>query len=149
MKKAGCYSIFYGIESLDQDCLDAVNKGATVEQAENVIKLTKKIGIEVRANFILGLPKETPEKAKAMIKKICRLNPDYLKFNIITPYPGTPFYELAKQGKWGSFKKDYNRSTNYFVTFLPFGYKDSQELEALRKFFLGNFIYARVTFYQN
>ncbi len=139
MKQAGCYSIFYGIESFDQDCLDAVNKGITVEQAENVIRLTKQAGIEVRANFMLGLPKETPEKARAMIKRICKLNPDYVKFNIITPYPGTPFYELAQQGKWGSFKEDYDRSTNYFVTFLPFGYKSHQELEDIRKSFFRKF----------
>ncbi|MEK7189868.1 MAG: ribosomal protein L7/L12, partial [Patescibacteria group bacterium] len=47
----------------------AINKGIKVEQAENVIKMTKKAGIEVRANFILGLPNETPEKVKKMIKE--------------------------------------------------------------------------------
>jgi radical SAM superfamily enzyme YgiQ (UPF0313 family) len=134
MKKAGCYSIFYGVESFDQDCLDAVSKGIRVEQAEKTIKLTQEAGIEVRANFILGLPKETPQKARAMIKKICQLNPDYVKFNIMTPYPGTLLYKEIKEGKWGIFKEDYNNLTNYFVTFLPFGYKDFSELELMKKY---------------
>lgn len=134
MKKAGCYSIFYGIESFDQDCLDAVNKGIKVEQAENVIRLTKQAGIEARANFILGLPNETPEKVRTMIKKIIKLNPDYVKFNVLTPYPGTPLYDEVKSGRWGILKEDYDRSTGYFATFLPFGYKNFQELEKMRQY---------------
>jgi radical SAM superfamily enzyme YgiQ (UPF0313 family) len=134
MKRAGCYSIFYGVESLDQDCLDAINKGIKVEQAERVIKLTKQAGIEVRANFILGLPKETPAKAKAMIKRICQLNPDYVKFNILTPYPGTPLYQEVKKGEWGIFEENYDRATLYFATFLPFGYQSFAELEAMRQY---------------
>lgn len=134
MKKAGCYSIFYGIESFDQDCLDAVNKGIKVEQAQKVMRLTKKAGIELRANFILGLPNETPQKVKAMLKKICKINPDYIKFNIMTPYPGTALYQEVKSGKWGIFKEDPNKSTGYFATFLPYGYKSFEELEAMRKY---------------
>jgi len=134
MKKAGCYSIFYGIESFDQECLDAVNKGIKVEQAQKAMELTKKAGIEVRANFILGLPNETPEKVKAMVKKICKINPDYIKFNILTPYPGTALYQEVKKGRWGIFKEDPNRSTGYFATFLPFGYKSFEELEGMRRY---------------
>lgn len=134
MKQAGCYSIFYGVESLDQDCLDAINKGIKVEQAEKVIRLTKLAGIEARVNFILGLPYETPAKVKAMIKKIIKLNPDYVKFNILTPYPGTLLYQEVKTGKWGVFQENYDRATLYFATFLPFGYKDLAEIEAMRQY---------------
>lgn len=134
MKKAGCYSIFYGFESLDQDCLDAINKGIKVEQIENIIKLTKKAGIEVRANFILGLPNETPEKVKTMLKRIFKLNPDYIKFNVLTPYPGTELYHQVKSGKWGKFEEDWNKSTSYFATFLPDGYKSFEELEKMRRY---------------
>ncbi len=134
MKQAGCYSIFYGVESLDQDCLDAINKGIKVEQAENVIRLTKQAGIEARANFILGLPHETPQKAKAMVKRIIKLNPDYVKFNILTPYPGTLMYEAVKSGRWGIFNEDYDRATGYFATFLPQGYKSFAELESVRRY---------------
>ncbi len=134
MKQAGCYSIFYGIESLDQDCLNAVNKGIKVEHAQKAMALTKKAGIEVRANFILGLPNETPEKVKIMLEKICKINPDYIKFNILTPYPGTTLYQEVKSGKWGIFKEDYDRATGYFATFLPYGYKNFEELEAIRRY---------------
>lgn len=141
MKRAGCYSIFYGVESLDQDCLDAINKGIKVEQAENVIGLTKQSGIEARANFILGLPHETPQKVKAMVKRIIKLNPDYVKFNVLTPYPGTLLYEKVKSGEWGVFQEDYNRSTGYFATFLPHGYKSFAELESIRRYAFSKFYF--------
>lgn len=134
MKEAGCYSIFYGIESFDQNCLNAINKGIKVEDSERVMRLTKKAGIEVRANFILGLPEETPEKARATIKKACDLNPDYIKFNVLTPYPGTELYKQVKTGKWGVFNEDWDRATGYFATFRPFGYKDFKELENMRRY---------------
>lgn len=135
MKKAGCYSIFYGIESFDQDCLNAINKGIKAEDSERIMRLTKKAGIEVRANFIIGLPEETPEKARATIKKACELNPDYIKFNVLTPYPGTDLYKKLKNSdEWGVFKEDWNRSTSYFATFLPKGYKTLKEVEDMKRY---------------
>ena len=69
-----------------------------------------------------------------MINKINKLNPDYVKFNVMTPYPGTLLYEQVKKGEWGIFKEDYDHATNYFATFLPSGYKSFEELEAIRKY---------------
>lgn len=62
MKKAGCWYIFFGIETMDKEILEAINKRVTVEQITNALKWTKEAGIEIKANFILGLPEETPGK---------------------------------------------------------------------------------------
>jgi len=135
MKEAGCRCIFYGIESLDQELLDAINKKITVEQITSALKWTKEVGIEVRANLILGLPKETPEKVKEMLKKLCQLNPDYVKFNILTPYPETALYKQIKEGKWGTIvDESYDKLTGHFVTFLPYGYKDMDELKKMKRY---------------
>ena len=104
----------------------------------------------MRANFILGLPNETPEKVKVMVKKICKINPDYIKFNILTPYPGTALYQEVKKGRWGTFKEDPDKSTGYFATFLPYGYKSFEELEGMRRYafrkfhFRPRYIFARL-----
>lgn len=135
MKKAGCWCIFYGIESLDQEILKAVNKKITIEQITSALKWTREAGIEIRANFILGLPKETPEKVKKMLKILCKLNPDNVKFNILTPYPETVLYKEIKQGKWGVIiDESYDKLTGYFATFVPYGYKDINELKRIRKY---------------
>lgn len=154
MKQAGCWCIFFGIESLDQDVLNAVNKRQTVEQIERAIKVCKDIGIEIRAGLILGSPTETPEKAKKIIKKLCKLNPDYVKFNVMTPYPDTKIYkEVKEEGKWGKLVENYNAQdlTNHEVVFVPFGYKNAEEVfkmraYAYRKFyFRPRYILSRLT----
>lgn len=134
MKKAGCWCIFFGVESLDKEILEAINKRITIEQVTNAFSWTKEAGIETRANLILGLPKETPAKVREIIKELCRLNPDYVKFNILTPYPGTVLYKEIKEGKWGKMiDESYDRLTGYFATFLPSGYQDLAEVQKMRK----------------
>lgn len=135
MKQAGCWCIFFGIESLNQETLEAINKQVTLEQITNALKWTREAGIEVIANFILGLPKETPEKVKRMLKKLCKLNPDYVKFNILTPYPETVLYKEIKQGKWGTMvDASYDKLTGYFATFFPYGYKNLDELKKMKRY---------------
>jgi len=135
MKKAGCWCIFFGIESLDQEILDAINKKITLEKIASAFKLTREAGIEIRANLILGLPKETPEKVRKSLKILCTLNPDYVKFNILTPYPGTVIYKEIKEGKWGKIlDESYDKLTGYFATFLPSGYKSINELQKMKKY---------------
>lgn len=135
MKQAGCRCIFFGIESLDQEILDAINKKITIEQITDALKWTKEAGIESRANFILGLPKESPEKIRAMLKKLCQLNPDYVKFNMLTPYPETVLYKQIKEGKWGTIiDESYDKLTGYFATFLPYGYRDIEELQKIKSY---------------
>jgi len=135
MKQAGCWCIFFGIESLDQEILEAINKKITIAQIMKVLEWTREAGIEIRANFILGLPKETPDKVKKMLGILCRLNPDYVKFNILTPYPETPLYKQIKEGKWGKIvDESYDKLTGYFATFLPDGYKNIDELRRIKKY---------------
>ena len=126
--EAGCWAIFYGFESMDQEILDTINKRITPEQIKNAVKWTKQAGIEVRANFILGLPNETPKKAKKMVRELIKMNPDYVKFNILTPYPGTKLYNQIKEGKWGKMTEESNKLTGYFPTFKPWGYKNNEKM---------------------
>lgn len=135
MKRAGCWCVFYGIESLDQEILEAINKRITITQITNTLQWTREAGIEIRANFILGLPKETPAKVKKMLKTLCQLNPDYVKFNVLTPYPETVLYKEIQAGKWGKIvDASYDKLTSHFATFLPDGYKNIGELQKIKKY---------------
>jgi len=137
MKEAGCYSIFYGCESFNQDILDLVNKQLTVKQIKDAIIWTNMVGIMVRANFILGLPLDTPENAKKEIDEICKLPIDYIKWNLFCPYEGTEIYKgIEKYGKLTDAIK-----TNHEVSFIPNGYKDADELEQMRQYAFRKFYY--------
>jgi radical SAM superfamily enzyme YgiQ (UPF0313 family) len=96
MKKAGCWIIGFGVESGNQEMLDRMKKGITIEQAEKAVKLCKKYKIKTYLLFVLGLPWETRETAVDTIEFAKKLDGDFVDFNIAYPLPGTEYYEIAK-----------------------------------------------------
>ncbi len=97
MRAAGCYCIFFGIESGVQRLMDLVKKDITIEQARIAIKLCKETGIQAWCSFILGLPSETEEESWQTINFALELDPEYVQFPIFMPWPGTTIYEIAKE----------------------------------------------------
>lgn len=95
MKQAGCSRIHYGIESGVDRILVNLRKGITVEMVRRVFKMTKKIGIEAAAYFMIGNPGETLADIKESISLAKALNPDYVLFSVLTLYPATDIYKMA------------------------------------------------------
>jgi anaerobic magnesium-protoporphyrin IX monomethyl ester cyclase len=99
LKAAGMSTIYYGVESGCQRVLDMMKKGITVKQAEDAVRVTKKLGVDVITSFILGYPGEKPAEMDRTIDFSIKLDPDYSQYSILTPFPGTPIYaELKSQG---------------------------------------------------
>jgi len=62
LKKSGCISIFFGIESGSQEILDkSMNKGVKIEEIRKAIKACKKTGLSVIGSVIVPAPWETEE----------------------------------------------------------------------------------------
>lgn len=140
MKQAGCYQIFYGVEAGTQRLLNLIKKDITIEQIKDAFKLTRKIGIEALASFMLALPTETREDAEASIKLAIEIDADYAQWQNTIPYPGNELYELAlKHGKIAKVDKEDFTPWNK-VVYVPYGRteKDIQEMmsKAYRKFYL-------------
>jgi radical SAM superfamily enzyme YgiQ (UPF0313 family) len=140
MKKAGCWNIFFGIEAGSQDLLDNIKKKMTVQQLAEKVKLVKKCGIEIRGSFMIGLPGETPEKARQTIQFAIDLDPDYAQFTITTPYPGTELWQTAEQFGTLDRNQNFTKWNEWQPVFIPTGYKNGQELldmhkEAFRRFY--------------
>lgn len=104
MKKAGCYCIFYGVESADQDVLDKSHKNFKIENVKEIFKLTNKCGINTLASFIIGLPGDTKESICNTIKLSKKLKCDYASFNMFVPRYGTDFREEYGPGAVDSSK---------------------------------------------
>ncbi|HIH71304.1 MAG TPA: B12-binding domain-containing radical SAM protein [Methanothermobacter thermautotrophicus] len=99
LRNAGMSTIYYGVESGCQRVLDMMKKGITVKQAEDAVRVTKKVGVDVITSFILGYPGEKPSEMDRTIDFSIKLDPDYSQYSILTPFPGTPIYaELKSQG---------------------------------------------------
>ena len=97
LKQAGCAFINYGIEALDNQVLENMNKKLTVEQIIRGIENTVAEGLHPGLNIIwgnLGDNAETLGKGVEFIKKYST----YAQLRTIrpvTPYPGSPLYYYA------------------------------------------------------
>ncbi len=94
---AGFKSIFFGMETTNPDIMKFLKKGETVEQCVNAVKMAKDIGYHVSATFIYALPTETHKDRLDCVELGNKLGIDLIRFNNITPYPGTEMFELAKK----------------------------------------------------
>ena len=105
LKKAGCQRIHYGVEAGTQKILNVLKKGITLEMVEKAFKLTRKVGIQTAAYFMIGSPTETIKDVLETIKFMKKLKADYVHITITTPFPATGLYEMALREK--NIEKDY------------------------------------------
>ena len=101
MKNAGCITVWFGVESGSQQVLDAMKKGITPELTMKVLGWLRELGMTPIPNVILGFPGETKESAWKTIKFVEKIAPhDTGFYNVATPFPGTPMYDMVKEKGW-------------------------------------------------
>jgi len=110
LKKAGCHTIYVGIESGSQEILNIIGKGITLTQIEKAINLIKKVNLNSFGSFIIGIPGETVKTIKKTIAFAKKLSPSFAQFTICTPYPGTRLFEMAKKKGW-LLTRDWSKYT--------------------------------------
>jgi radical SAM superfamily enzyme YgiQ (UPF0313 family) len=103
MKKAGCWCIYYGVESGNEEVLKDIKKAIKLEQVVDSFKMTEEEGIRTFGFFMIGLPKDNSKTIQDTLNFAIQLNPDFVNFTILIVYPGTEIYKTAL--KEGSIKK--------------------------------------------
>jgi len=138
MKKSGCVEVGIGAESGAQEILDNAKKGENVETIMRAIKMSKDIGLRVKAFFIIGLPGETRETVNKTIDFIGNANLDDFDISIYYPYPGSIIYKDKEQFDI-KFKDDYGHSwykgiKGHYGTNISTSGLSSQEILELRDY---------------
>ena len=106
MKAAGCRLLIPGVESFNQQILNNVKKGTTIQQIENYMASAKKAGLLVHACYMVGNKGETKKTMEETLKAALRFNTDTAQFFPLIPYPGTEAYEWAKENGYISGNYD-------------------------------------------
>jgi anaerobic magnesium-protoporphyrin IX monomethyl ester cyclase len=93
----GCFDISIGMESGSQRILDDMQKYLNVEKAAENIRGVLSLGVSIHATFIVGMPEEDFSTIKDTIDFIKYTNLPFVSTGILTPFPDTRIYTLAKE----------------------------------------------------
>lgn len=108
MKEAGCRILIVGYESGNQEILNKIKKGIVLEQAEKFTSDAQKARLKIFGCFMIGLPGDTKETIEQTFQFAKKLNPDMVFFQQAVPFPGTEFYNWAKENGY-LVAEDYNK----------------------------------------
>jgi len=102
MKRAGCAMIAYGVETALESGLQFLRKDITVAETRAAFAATRAAGIESLGYFLLGIPGETMADELETVRLAIDLGADYAQFGILSPLPGTPLDDYARERGWAS-----------------------------------------------
>lgn len=95
-KQAGLSTLFVGLESMDEAKLLEYKKLLPVDTNRKAIAILKEIGITLHAAFIVH-PDFTESDFKRLEKETLALCPAEVSFTVLSPSPGTVFWQENKE----------------------------------------------------
>lgn len=121
LKDTGCFRVWIGSESGSQKVIDLMDRRVNVQQVREMIRLSKKEGIEAGTFIMLGYPGETEEDIEETIHHLKEANPDHFTITVAYPIKGTELYQEVEAHQttnplWSAstdrdidFKRTYSR----------------------------------------
>ncbi len=108
--RSGCVSLSIGLESINAESLDSVNKGFNLPArfARDLAAIRAK-GIQVIALLMVGLDGDTVDTFRRSLEFLIDNKISFLKLFTPCPYPGTKYYDdMAQAGRilthdWGRY----------------------------------------------
>lgn len=101
MARAGCVGLKFGVESISTNTLASIKKTfVSLERIKRLVAWCKEFDIWTHATYMVGLPSDTKKDLFRTLMFAIRLDTDSAQFSMATPFPGTPFFEIAKRNNW-------------------------------------------------
>lgn len=128
LKRVGLTSITVGIETPDDATLRRYQRAPIRDDRQrDFVTLCHSMGIRTVAGFMIGFPEDTEESIRNVLRYARQVNPTYANFNLVTPYPGTAFFEEIRE-RIASF--EYRNYTVY-TPVLKYAHLSVAQVQAL------------------
>lgn len=96
--ESGCYVLSFGLESISRESLVGMQKAwAHPDQYSEQLKIIRKYGIDVSTEMVVGAEGDTLESIRDTAKFIEDNKITVPRFYILTPIPGTQYYDEMKE----------------------------------------------------
>lgn len=135
MKKAGCQKISYGVESGSPKILKNVDKYLDLSKVRETIRITRKVGIEALAFFMIGNPGETEATIKQSIRFAKRLKPTSTAWSITQVLPGTKIAAMQPVANFIEYQYDpeIDKPYPFLSPFIPTFDNKGMDREKLKR----------------
>jgi anaerobic magnesium-protoporphyrin IX monomethyl ester cyclase len=144
MKMSGCKAIVVSVESGSERVLHKIiRKPLKLNIFPPIVRKCKELGIDIVANFVIGLPDETWNEIRQTFRVAEELDFDLCSFHIATPYPGTDLFKIANKQKLLPEDFDF-RNPKYFGTSQ--GFITTKEFTPFELMVLRSFEWDRINF---
>lgn len=101
MKKAGCITIHFGVESGNQEVVTKIlRKGIDLERVKKVIYEANLVKMRTHCWFMIGIPGETKEQMIETLNYAKSLDCNSLQFSPVVPHPGIDLQKMAEAHGW-------------------------------------------------
>lgn len=139
-RRAGCTSVFIGMESLNEENLKAAGKRQNhVAEYTQLMDSYHKAEISTHVGYIIGFPNDTVDSVRRDLDRLIHeVHPDHASFFMLTPLPGSQDHiAMFRRGDW--MDPDFNRYDSWHAVakhrHLSSGEWTELYREAWRKFY--------------
>ncbi len=95
---SGCIALSFGLESLSEESLSGMNKGwADASAYPDLLSRIRRAGIDLSTEMVVGGEGDTVETIMRTADFIRKQRIVVPRFYILTPIPGTPYYDEMKR----------------------------------------------------
>jgi len=128
LKRAGLTSVTVGIETPSDPTLQNYRRQTIDKDRQQAFIATcRELGIRTVAGFMIGFPEDTEQSVRRVRNYAIALGPTFANFNVVTPYPGTGFFQQMRDRLE---EIDYSRF-NVYTPVLKYDHLTPQRIEWL------------------
>ena len=92
MKKAGCHTVYIGMESVNPKSLKSMKKQQTLEEMVRAMQMFREQRLHVHGMFVFGFDDDDWRTVKQTVRFAKKAKFCSTQFMILTPLPGSAFY---------------------------------------------------------